>query len=196
MSRTEIGSERRHLPASIISSSSVQSSSSPFAVKKIRIPTCKSPPDAVTPIVTAKNNDIDQGKFSRMINQKKISDWSVEIAIPNENSQTSKDSGVKSCQQESPENNGRSRLEVKRALFEKNWEDRKIGGLKSGYRVVPFEEAGSSEVVDEATAAIDKFHGGPKDGDFSLIRMQLVQIENQQSSLLNLLQVTILSLNT
>lgn len=129
-----------------------------------------------------------------MIDQKKNSDWRVEIAdappckAESENSVTSKERDVKSCQQERSDNNGRSRLEVKRALFEKNWEDKKIGGLKSVSRIVPFEETGK-EMMNETTVTTEKFHGEQKDGDLSLIRMQLVQIENQQSSLLSLLQV-------
>ncbi|KAI0518902.1 hypothetical protein KFK09_006339 [Dendrobium nobile] len=181
----ETGNDRRCQATSINSSLS--------ASKKIRIPNCRSPPNAVTPIGTAKKIVIDQRKNSRMIDQKKNSDWRVEIAdaplckAESENSVTSKERGVKSCQQERSDSNGRSRLEVKRALFEKNWEDKKIGGLKSVSRIVPFEETGK-EMMNETTVATEKFHGEQKDGDFSLIRMQLVQIENQQSSLLSLLQ--------
>ncbi|KAH0466045.1 hypothetical protein IEQ34_006148 [Dendrobium chrysotoxum] len=188
----ETGNDRRCQATSINSSLSVQSSS-PFTPKKIRIPNCRSPPNAVTSIVTAKKIAIDQRKNSRMIDQKKNSNWRVEIAdaplckSESENSVTSKERGLKSCQQERSDNNGRSRLDVKRALFEKNWEDKKIGGLKSVSRIVPFEET-KKEMMNETTVVTEKFHGEQKDGDLSLIRMQLVQIENQQSSLLSLLQ--------
>ncbi|KAJ3694915.1 hypothetical protein LUZ60_000292 [Juncus effusus] len=57
------------------------------------------------------------------------------------------------------------------------------GGLKSSARVVPLEESG--ELEGERKGG----NGEHKDGgDLSLIRMQLVQIENQQTSLLDLLQ--------
>ncbi|XP_020576178.1 TORTIFOLIA1-like protein 4 [Phalaenopsis equestris] len=181
----EIGCDRRYQPASILSSSSVQSSS-PLTSRKMRIPTCKSPPNAATPIVTAKKIEFDQKRNLRKINQKRNSDPLYKVE--NENILTKTEEVLNSCQQERSENNGRSRLEVKRALFEKNWDDKKIGGLKSGSRIVPFEEIGSSELTNEAAVTSDKIHGEQKDGDLSMIRMHLVQIENQQSSLLNLLQ--------
>ncbi|XP_057466129.1 TORTIFOLIA1-like protein 3 isoform X1 [Actinidia eriantha] len=77
--------------------------------------------------------------------------------------------------------------ESKRALFRKNDDDKKlnIGGVKAGSRVVPYhvESSGSTAVVSKDS------HSKQKEcEDLSLIRKQLVQIENQQSRLLDILQ--------
>nr|CAD1826583.1 unnamed protein product [Ananas comosus var. bracteatus] len=84
----------------------------------------------------------------------------------------------------------RSRLEARRMLFEKNREEKgnKSAGLKAGSRAVPFEENGSFESTAGGDNTSDELTAGHKDGDISLIRRQLVQIEKQQSSLLDLLQ--------
>lgn len=89
------------------------------------------------------------------------------------------------------EGNIRSRLETRRMLFERNHEDtgNKLAGLKSASRMVPLQETGSLESTVGANTKDDELNAGHKDSDLSLIRMQLVQIENQQSNLLELLQV-------
>src|SRR5262249_26096982 len=68
-----------------------------------------------------------------------------------------------------------------------------FGGLKSGSRVVPFLEDEDCYNKDvEVSNPIDDFSENHKDDeDLSLIREQLLQIENQQSNLLDLLQVNI-----
>ncbi|XP_057475036.1 TORTIFOLIA1-like protein 4 isoform X1 [Actinidia eriantha] len=81
--------------------------------------------------------------------------------------------------------------EAKRALFKKNDDDKKlnIGSVKAGSRVVPchVESSGSTAVVSSSIA--EDIHSKQKEcEDLSLIRKQLVNIENQQSSLLDLLQ--------
>ena len=58
----------------------------------------------------------------------------------------------------------------------------KIGVSKSGSKIVPVQEKGASLDVEETHEE--------KDGDLSQIRKQLVQIENQQSDLLDLVQVS------
>nr|CAB3470174.1 unnamed protein product [Digitaria exilis] len=90
------------------------------------------------------------------------------------------------------EGNVRERLEARRMLFQKTGEKgykKLIGGPKSGSRVVPYNGDGDSEETTETEDdAPEEFQSAHKDEDLSKIRMQLVQIENQQASLLNLLQ--------
>lgn len=89
------------------------------------------------------------------------------------------------------EGNVRERLEARRMLFQKTGEKgyKKLVGPKSGSRVVPYNEDGDSEETTGTEDAPEEFQSAHKDEDLSKIRMQLVQIENQQASLLNLLQV-------
>jgi len=88
----------------------------------------------------------------------------------------------------------RERLEARRVLFQKTGEKgyKKLAGPKSGSRVVPYSGDGDlEEETAETEDAPEEFQSAHKDEDLSKIRMQLVQIENQQASLLNLLQVVI-----
>lgn len=87
----------------------------------------------------------------------------------------------------------RERLEARRVLFQKTGEKsyKKLAGPKSGSRVVPYNGDGDLEETAETEDATEEFQSAHKDEDLSKIRMQLVQIENQQASLLNLLQVVI-----
>jgi hypothetical protein len=91
------------------------------------------------------------------------------------------------------EGNVRERLEARRVLFQKTGDKgyKKVAGPKSGSSVVPYngEGDGDSEETAETEDAPEEFQSTHKDEDLSKIRMQLVQIENQQASLLNLLQV-------
>ncbi|KAL5224871.1 hypothetical protein ABZP36_011510 [Zizania latifolia] len=84
----------------------------------------------------------------------------------------------------------RARLEARRVLFQKNGEERysKHAELKSGARIVPYSGHDDSEETAETEDGHEEFRSGHKEEDLSKIRMQLVQIENQQASLLNLLQ--------
>ncbi|KAJ6850319.1 putative microtubule-associated protein TORTIFOLIA1 [Iris pallida] len=134
--------------------------------------TSRSPPPIATPTTTRKK--------STPTNERKVAHTPMtpktdpEIAV----SPPSEERGEKG-----KEGNGRSRFEVKKMVLK---EDR---GLKSGSRVVPFEESGDSEIVSGSDNVVEDHHGdGVGDGDLSLIRKQLVQIENQQSSLIDLLQ--------
>ncbi|KAG8094283.1 hypothetical protein GUJ93_ZPchr0012g20209 [Zizania palustris] len=84
----------------------------------------------------------------------------------------------------------RARLEARRVLFQKNGEERysKHAELKAGARIVPYSGHDDSEESAETEDGHEEFRSGHKEEDLSKIRMQLVQIENQQASLLNLLQ--------
>lgn len=70
-------------------------------------------------------------------------------------------------------------FEIKRALFkESNGKHNKLGFFRGGSRVVPCGD--TSVVVSNETRESD---------DLSLIRKQLLQIESQQSNLMDMLQV-------
>jgi hypothetical protein len=97
------------------------------------------------------------------------------------------------------EGNVRARLEARKMLFQKSGEKgyKKLAGIKSGSRVVPYNGDGDSEESTEVgdrpeefqSEEPEEFESAHKDEDLSKIRMQLVQIENQQTNLLDLLQV-------
>lgn len=83
------------------------------------------------------------------------------------------------------------RPETARTLFGKNSMDKvhKVGAYKSGSRVVPCGEE-SLGSVGVASSGSENVHRNHKDSeDISLIRKQLVQIEKQQSNMMDLLQV-------
>ncbi|PNT76127.1 hypothetical protein BRADI_1g44560v3 [Brachypodium distachyon] len=105
--------------------------------------------------------------------------------------------------------NVRARLEARKMLFQKSGEKgyKKLAGLKSGSRVVPYNgdddseettevEDGSSEFQSDVPEELpsdgpEEFESAHKDEDLSKIRMQLAQIEYQQTNLLDLLQKTL-----
>ncbi|CAK9172700.1 unnamed protein product, partial [Ilex paraguariensis] len=67
----------------------------------------------------------------------------------------------------------------------------KLGSLKFGSRVVPFHENDYCELDMTDGNNTEEVYGNQKEiEDLSLIRKQLLQIEHQQSSLLDLLQVS------
>ncbi|ONK59541.1 uncharacterized protein A4U43_C08F7530 [Asparagus officinalis] len=161
------------------------SSASPFNVRK----NSRSPPPYASPIVTNRKkitSTVERKTHppsSRKVNSSRNSDWKVEVAVSDASPLTvvSEDKFMR-CK----ENNARAKFEAKRPLFENNSEGKVTssgGGLKSGSRMLPLESR-NSEVITEVDSTVDEH----KDGDLSLIRRQLLQIENQQSSLLDLLQ--------
>lgn len=129
------------------------------------------------------------------------SDSSAEIASPGDSPSTTV---VKKSDQDHDGEDERSsktkcfdnqsKLEVKRVLFSKNRDKkfRKFSAPRFQSRVVPLPDIDSMEssvngpVVEEFSEILRE------DSDLSVIRNQLVNIENQQSSLLDLLQVHIL----
>ncbi|PWZ05662.1 TORTIFOLIA1-like protein 3 [Zea mays] len=84
----------------------------------------------------------------------------------------------------------RERLEARRVLFQKTGEKgyKKLAGPKSGSRVFPYSGDGDFEETAETEDAPDELQSAHKDEALWKIRLQLVQIENQHASLLNLLQ--------
>nr|CAD1826774.1 unnamed protein product [Ananas comosus var. bracteatus] len=172
---------------------SVQSSS-PLVTRKSRFSSSRSPPPDASPIVTArKTNGSIRSKIlspplSRKMDHTKTSEWRVEIAVGNTPVKAvTEEKLFKDHEQVGKDGNVRSRLEARRMLFSEE-KGSKSAGLRSGARVVPFQENGSLELTAGTDNMSDEAHEGHRDGDLSLIRRQLVQIENQQSSLLDLLQ--------
>ncbi|XP_038984080.1 TORTIFOLIA1-like protein 3 isoform X2 [Phoenix dactylifera] len=184
-------------PMASVSSSPVQSAS-PSITRRSGCLSSRSPPPAASPIPTTRKNTppIRNKKLSppsfRKTDHKQNSDWRVEIAVPNMHSVkvVSEDMILKVQEQQRIEGIIRSKLEARRMLFEKNGEDKgnKLAGLKYAPRMVPFQDTGSLESTAVADDTTDDLNAAHKDGDLSLIHRQLVQIENQQSSLLELLE--------
>uniref|UniRef100_A0A5B6YT58 Putative microtubule-associated protein TORTIFOLIA1 n=1 Tax=Davidia involucrata TaxID=16924 RepID=A0A5B6YT58_DAVIN len=128
----------------------------------------------------------------RKLDRKKTTDWKIEIAAPHAPSMTMVCENDPKGRDEKgeKEKNRFVKPEIKRALFNKNTDDRihKFGGSKAGSRVVPCHDE-SSESTVVVSNVTENLHRNQKESeDLSLIRKQLVQIENQQSSLLDLLQ--------
>ncbi|XP_065876638.1 TORTIFOLIA1-like protein 3 [Euphorbia lathyris] len=157
--------------------------------KKTGLASMNTPPDnsAITMSrrSSLKSNEKKTGpSMFRKIDCKKPLDWKVEI--PTSNSSSTVASGKDSAP-------GRrlSKLEP-RSLFGKSSDEKahRFSGCKSGSRVVPCHEetpVSLSPVV--ASSVTENQHNNHKEcEDLSLIRNQLVQIERQQSCLLDLLQ--------
>ncbi|OWM90463.1 TORTIFOLIA1-like protein 3 [Punica granatum] len=138
------------------------------------------------------NSDRNSAPASiRKVDQKKPSNWKVEIAVSNCSLPrgTGEDDPREGNENIPDRSNGdiygASKPETRRALFSKNSDERvhKLGGFRSGSRVAPCNEESSE------SNTIQDHHRNHKDSeDLSSIRNQLVQIEKQQSSLLDLLQ--------
>ena len=165
--------------------------------KKV-VPTSRSPPSNASTVPTAKketplksNNRNGNASIFGRLDLTKPSDWKIEISESKSLFSKAYDNVKKSGLLDSREigDNGNSRLETKRVLFCNVGDEKvhKFGGLRSGSRVVPFHDENLD--VDGKNAAVE-VDENPKDiEDLSLIHEQLAQIEDQQSNLLNLLQV-------
>lgn len=133
----------------------------------------------------------------KLDHQKKSSVWNIEVAVPSSISSKvahEDDTGMNSFMVQGSgvkEHSGDSVAEKKHG-FSKTHEGKmhKFGGLKSGSRVVPFNDDENHSLDVVVSTAAEEVYENQKDAeDMSLIREQLLQIENQQSSLLDLLQV-------
>ncbi|KAG9456718.1 hypothetical protein H6P81_001226 [Aristolochia fimbriata] len=187
-----------HFPNGLQSSSIMKSDSS--AKDRRYSSTSRLPPplaDNVSATNGQKNGDRRViSPLNRKVDHKKPTDWKIEIAVPHDstlkvigedNLQNGKSDGQGAARRDA---SSRARLEVKRALFDKNYDEkaRRFGGLKSHSRVVPLFDKESLESTVVGNNVVEESQESQKAGDLSQIRKQLVQIENQQSSLLDLLQ--------
>ncbi|CAN1311188.1 TORTIFOLIA1-like protein 4, partial [Linum perenne] len=161
-------------------------------------PPNRSPPSDASAVTTAKkqsparsNDSNSRPALPQKLDHRRTSAWKVEIAVPREKSCEDdiklRESKVPYSSEEVK--NGGS-PETKRVLFTNNSEISKVdkpqrsGGFRSGSRVVPYNDDDDAE----DNPAEDMLENPKEIEDLSLIRAQLVQIENQQSNLLDLLQ--------
>lgn len=166
------------------------------------VPASRSPPSTVSIVCSGKrespvkSNEKDSRMgISHQQDHEKFSDEKLETPVSKSTpSNMSGEDDVKRCDFEAskpaPSQNGvNSRADVKRVLFSKMSDEkvRRFGGSKS--RVVPCYD--DDDLHSNMTPNnVNEVCESPQDvEDLSLIREQLIQIENQQSNLLDLLQV-------
>ncbi|MBA0678132.1 hypothetical protein Goari_019494, partial [Gossypium aridum] len=172
----------RHPPGAKISSNA------DIAVKKPTSTKRSTPPDSSFATPGRKRSPLKA--TTQETNGKKPLDWRVDIASPLAATVPgARENGLK--ERRNNENARSAKSEIRRSLFSnKNSDDKthKISGSKSGSRVAPCQEEipESTVVVSNASENLRSNHKDCE--DLSLIRTQLVQIEKQQSSLLDLLQ--------
>lgn len=129
------------------------------------------------------------------LDSKKPLDWKVEISVPDTPSVKMAREGdnkreetiiLESADTEST----KTRVDKKCVHLSKSCDEKihKFGALRSGSRVVPFNESDNSGSTGEIKNGTGTFGISKDVEDLSVIRNQLLQIENQQSSLLDLLQ--------
>ncbi|KAG8072333.1 hypothetical protein GUJ93_ZPchr0006g41465 [Zizania palustris] len=180
-------SDGRH-PAASLGSKSVAS-----ATRRSSAPASRSPPPDASPTVnkrhspsSARNKKLSPPSY-RKAAQARNRDYKVDISVVPDATP------IKVVTEEKLLKGGnvKSRLEARRMLFQ-DGEERTIkgAGLKAGSRVVPYEGGGNMEEISElgGGGGSERFQSGYRDEGLSEIRSQLLQIENQQSSLLDLLQ--------
>ncbi|KAG5056662.1 hypothetical protein GLYMA_05G032600v4 [Glycine max] len=133
----------------------------------------------------SSSNKRMSSSVSRKLNHK---NWDAQIAVADQGDLQERDGIV--SERSKMDKSGVSKPETKRALLNKSSEDKiqKYGGSKAGSRVVPYQEDESQDSVPVSIVSKDLQRNDKESEDLSLIRDQLHQIENQQSSLLDLLQ--------
>lgn len=168
------------------------------------VPTNRSPPSAISVPSTnrvshQKSNDRhSSADMFNKLDHKETSGCKIEAADLNTPSlklaceDGTRRSFVRNLESGENENGENSKPETKRALFSKPCDEKvhKFGSLRSGSRVVPFQDDENPELNAVVSNIVEEVHENNKDvEDLSLIREQLLQIEHQQFSLLELLQV-------
>lgn len=132
----------------------------------------------------------------RKLDRKKPSDWKVDVGGPHAPSvallsgDNLKDRDEKVMDRGEKDRNRFTRAESKEVLFNENRDEKmqKFGG-SAGARVYPCRNEMSESTAVASNNTEDLYRHQRESNELSLIRNQLVQIENQQSSLLGLLQV-------
>ncbi|KAK7304566.1 hypothetical protein VNO77_42447 [Canavalia gladiata] len=188
-SSKENASDGRYPPVS-------QNSCSPGSVitklRKKSSPVNKStPPDRSTARNAKKMSALSGNRMSSGVLRKlNHSNWDVPIAVSNVPDQDELQRRDETVLERSKKDKSRFfGSETKRALFDKNPDDKmhKFGGSKARSRVVPCSE--ESQDTGPVCYVTKDLHRNDKESeDLSSIRAQLLQIEKQQSSLLDLLQ--------
>ncbi|KAK6931146.1 hypothetical protein RJ641_002939 [Dillenia turbinata] len=168
------------------------------------VPTNRSSPSDNSLVTTARNRNPKMGSDGKSVTRESCkldsgmpSDWKIEIAVGNSPSlKVSNEAGSEKKAEvlEVGEVGGSRnfRREFKDTLLnrlrERDDKMNKYGGWRSGSRVVPVHENDVAE-LDVANNSSEEIYENQKEfEDLALIRKQLLQIEYQQSSLLELLQ--------
>lgn len=174
------------------------------SLRKKHMTHSRSPPTDGSPATTARKRSplksSDRNTSPTMLqklDRKKPSNWKIEVAVSNtptlsgDHKDDIKGREGNVVERREDEKTRSTKTETKRVLFTKNSDDKiyKFGGFRPGSRVVPCHEENFDSNAVVSNAAEDLSSNPKECEDLSLIRKQLVQIENQQSSLLDLLQV-------
>lgn len=200
---TKNASDGRYSPASRNSGAAV--SEAPHLRKKPILSNKSTPPDSSYATTARKRSPLkcnDHYKTPAMfqkLDRKKPASRKVDISVPDapfvngifEDGQE----GVENVPEtRNPERPRFLKPETRRTLFYKSSDDKghKFGGFRSGSRIVPCHEEKRESTVVVSNVTEDNYR---ECEDLSLIRNQLVQIEKQQTSVLNLLQVYLFNLN-
>ncbi|XP_020235404.1 TORTIFOLIA1-like protein 3 [Cajanus cajan] len=188
-SSKEIASDGRYPPVS-------QNSCSPGSVmsklrKKSSPVSGSTPPDRSVARNAKRMSALSGNRASSGVLQKlNHNHWDVRVAVSNVPYRGEPQRRDEDVLEKSKKDKSRFfKSETKRALFDKNSDDKmhKFGGSKAGSRVVPCsEESEDSGPVCNVTKDLPR--NDKESEELSLIRAQLVQIEKQQSGLLDLLQ--------
>ncbi|XP_017973256.1 PREDICTED: microtubule-associated protein TORTIFOLIA1 [Theobroma cacao] len=200
-SSKEDASDGRYPPGSKISSN--VDVAVPQTRKKPTFTTRSTPPESSFATTARKRSPLKA--TIQKVNGKKPLDWRLEIAVPHAANVTGacedslKERSENVSRRRNNENVKSAKSDIKRVLFSnKNSDDKmhKFGGSKSGSRVAPCHEETTESTVVVSNAS-ENLNANHKDSeDLSLIRSQLVQIEKQQSRLLDLLQRFVCSSQT
>ncbi|KAF7806132.1 TORTIFOLIA1-like protein 3 [Senna tora] len=193
-SSKENASDGRYPPVS-------QNSCSPGSVMprlwKKSIPASRSTPDSSSASNAKKISSLsgDNRLSSGVLRKLNHKNWDLQIAEPKTPPATVAYQGYLEERNETipekrkKEKSNFSKPELKRAVLSKKPDEkmRKVGGSKTGSRVVPcHEESQDSAAISNVTK---DFHRNNKEcEELTLIRSQLLQIEKQQSNLLDLLE--------
>jgi len=187
---SENASDGRYPPVSqnLCSPGSVMSK-----LRKKSSPISKStPPDRSLARNAKKLSALSRDRMSSGVLQKlNHNHWDVRIAVSNVPDRGKCQLRDENVLESSKKDKSRFfKSETKRALFEKNSDDKmnKFGGSKAGSRVVPCSEE-NQDSSPVCNVAKDLPRNDKESEELSLIRAQLLQIEKQQSSLFDLLQV-------
>ncbi|KAF5197135.1 microtubule-associated protein TORTIFOLIA1-like [Thalictrum thalictroides] len=164
--------------------------------RKFKSPTSRLAPNdrsSATNIRERSPRKISESKSTpalfRKLDRKKPTNWKVDISGPH-TLPTSQTRDLRDLECGEDGDDRCHKLETRRALFNRNGDDKvhKYAG-KSGSRVVPIQMEECLESTVVASNNTEDLNGNHQNGeDLSLIKRQLIQIENQQSSLLDLLQ--------
>ncbi|KAL3511224.1 hypothetical protein ACH5RR_030625 [Cinchona calisaya] len=166
------------------------------AAPKIRSPTSNTSSTTTNQKRNPLKSDLGKPKAARscQVDFKRASECKIVVAVPqdsnskvNYENQKSKNSGVSDS--EDSEVYCNRNLEAMCFPFNRNSDERRrFGGSKFGARVVPLYGNADCDSTPEDINATDSAGSQKEFENLSLIQKQLRQIENQQSSLLDLLQ--------